>query len=532
MDSIAVKPPSGAALASPKVTKNAKTAAVTANSMESSVAFGCEHVRELFEEAKKAATRNYIQILQTIHDKPSIIAQTHRSTANADGRSVVSLRPLYLCLQCPNVMTEEVRDGHFDAKGHAFSVESREGYLYCHPCADYVYDPALETLRLQKGKKRKHEEMNSPDNSQLIRHNSTFVPCRAIGLRGLYNMGQTCFMSVILQTLLHNPFVRNFYLAEGHKPADCEKDACVSCAMDEIIIEFHSAEKTEGYGAVSMLLGSWMAAQALAGYQQQDAHEYMQFILNTLHLENGGSTDSHGSDCGCIIHQTFAGMLQSTVTCDKCRNVTTALDPVMDLSLDLRSQAKKRKLQQSGDGGDKDFAIDIRDCLDRFTGRERLAAAEYTCGNCGGQQQNATKQLSIKRLPPVLPIHLKRFEHSKSSSSKLETKIKFPLTLDMYPYTTHCKTTAPTTKASLKNPSLSNLNSSQNINSPYPSLYYELSSVVVHKGKIDSGHYVSYSREGNDWFLFDDSKVVLVPESEVLAANAYLLFYMVGALEV
>jgi ubiquitin carboxyl-terminal hydrolase 22/27/51 len=125
---------------------------------------------------------------------------------------------------------------------------------------------------------------------------------------------------------------------------------------------------------------------------------------------------------------------------------------------------------------------------------------------------------------------VQRFEHTKSSSSKLETKIKFPLTLDMYPYTTHYKTTAPNTKASLKNP-LANPNANYNINSPYPSLYYELSSVVVHKGKIDSGHYVSYSREGNDWFLFDDSKVVLVPESEVLAANAYLLFYMVGALE-
>jgi ubiquitin carboxyl-terminal hydrolase 22/27/51 len=61
---------------------------------------------------------------------------------------------------------------------------------------------------------------------------------------------------------------------------------------------------------------------------------------------------------------------------------------------------------------------------------------------------------------------------------------------------------------------------------------YELSSVIVHKGKIDSGHYVNYTREGNDWFMFDDSKVVKVKEKEVLGAEAYLLFYMVGGLEV
>ena len=56
--------------------------------------------------------------------------------------------------------------------------------------------------------------------------------------------------------------------------------------------------------------------------------------------------------------------------------------------------------------------------------------------------------------------------------------------------------------------------------------------MIVHKGKIDSGHYVSYSREGNDWFMFDDSKVVKVSEREVLGAEAYLLLYMVGGLEV
>jgi hypothetical protein len=74
-------------------------------------------------------------------------------------------------------------------------------------------------------------------------------------------MGQTCFMSVILQTVVHNPFIRNFFLAEGHKTADCERESCVSCALDEMIVEFHSAEKTEGYGAVAMLMGSWLAGE-------------------------------------------------------------------------------------------------------------------------------------------------------------------------------------------------------------------------------------------------------------------------------
>jgi ubiquitin carboxyl-terminal hydrolase 22/27/51 len=216
-------------------------------------------------------------------------------------------------------------------------------------------------------------------------------------------MGQTCFMSVILQTLVHNPFIRNFYLSEGHKTADCEKESCVSCALDEMFVEFHSAEKTEGFGAVGLLMGSWLAGEALAGYQQQDAHEYMQFILNTLHLANGGSTDD-SEDCSCVVHQTFCGKLSSTVTCDNCRNITTALDPYMDLSLDVRITNKKRKLDK--EKREDAPVLDLRDCLERFTVKEKLGSAEYTCRNCDSPQ-NATKQLSIKRLPPVLCIHLK-----------------------------------------------------------------------------------------------------------------------------
>jgi ubiquitin carboxyl-terminal hydrolase 22/27/51 len=129
----------------------------------------------------------------------------------------------------------------------------------------------------------------------------------------------------------------------------------------------------------------------------------MQFILNTLHLANGGSTDSDSEDCKCVVHQTFYGKLSSTVTCDSCRNVTTAQDPYMDLSLDIKNQSKKRKAHV--DKGDE-TPLDLRDCLERFTAREKLGSADYTCRNCDSPQ-NATKQLSIKRLPPVLAVHLK-----------------------------------------------------------------------------------------------------------------------------
>lgn len=60
-------------------------------------------------------------------------------------------------------------------------------------------------------------------------------------------------------------------------------------------------------------------------------------------------------------------------------------------------------------------------------------------------------------------------------SEKVEGRIDFPLSINMLPYTT---------KAHQKN-----------VN---PSKYvYDLASAVVHKGKLDAGHYYAYCRQGD-----------------------------------
>jgi ubiquitin carboxyl-terminal hydrolase 22/27/51 len=121
---------------------------------------------EMLENARKQTLIHYREILRNIHEKPSIIAQTYKSST--DSSPVVSLRPLFLCLQCPNIMTETDRDQHFETKSHCFcrwnnvvctesmadahiAVESRDGHVYCGNCQDFIYDPELEIRRMQKG---------------------------------------------------------------------------------------------------------------------------------------------------------------------------------------------------------------------------------------------------------------------------------------------------------------------------------------------------------------------------------------------
>ena len=92
----------------------------------------------------------------------------------------------------------------------------------------------------------------------------------------------------------------------------------------------------------------------------------------------------------------------------------------------------------------------------------------------------------------------------KDKPNKMELPVTFPMELDVTPYT------------------------AWGAGKGSGEATYVLSAVIVHKGGMDSGHYVSYAREGKEWFMFDDSKVVLVGEADVLAAQAYLLVYVMA----
>ncbi|KRT78925.1 Peptidase, partial [Oryctes borbonicus] len=68
--------------------------------------------------------------------------------------------------------------------------------------------------------------------------------------------------------------------------------------------------------------------------------------------------------------------------------------------------------------------IDLDYCLRAFTSEERLET-KYHCSKCQDKQP-ATKKLQIWRLPPILIIHLKRFDYVNNKWVKTQKVVNFP----------------------------------------------------------------------------------------------------------
>lgn len=140
--------------------------------------------------------------------------------------------------------------------------------------------------------------------------------------------------------------------------------------MGNLTIDFQKiySEDNSPYGPSGFLYTLWKASSELSGYAQQDAHESFITVLNQIHSTSRGSTNV---SCNCIIHNTFAGSLQSDVKCEKCGNVTSTVDPTLDISLELKGKAG----EMVGDNT-------LEGCLRRFTQPEKLGPKEYSCSKC------------------------------------------------------------------------------------------------------------------------------------------------------
>ncbi|KAJ1986042.1 hypothetical protein GGI25_005324 [Coemansia spiralis] len=170
----------------------------------------------------------------------------------------------------------------------------------------------------------------------------------------------------------------------------------------------------------------------------------------------------------------------------------------------LRLDQKPRKAQNplAGKRADDQRKVTLDECLAEFMKPEQLGEEDlWYCNKCKEHRQ-ATKKFDIWRVPEILVVHLKRFQHSRVWRDKIDTYVDFPL---------------------------SDLDLTQTVVGPNgESLVYDLHAVCNHYGGLGGGHYTAYARnpEDGNWYDFNDSHVSEVSSSkDVKTSAAYMLFY-------
>nr|VDC84959.1 unnamed protein product [Brassica rapa] len=453
--------------------------------------------------------------------------------------SVPHHHKLYICLICRTLSCSSHLLSHARSnQGHDLAIDVERSELYCSSCVDQVYDPDFDNLLVSKlgslsvavvasdgvgscGVRSSKKRRLLADSQFLVdRREKWSYP---LGLRGLNNLGSTCFMNAVLQALVHAPPLRNFWLSGQHNRDLCPRRSmgmlCLPCDLDVIFSAMFSGDRTP-YSPAHLLYSWWQHSTNLATYEQQDSHEFFISLLDCIHENEGKSKCLYKADheeCQCITHRAFSGLLRSDVTCTTCGSTSTTYDPFIDISLTLES-AKGTKSRNSGEPSvNSPMMPTLSGCLDLFTRSEKLGPDQkLNCRSCGDKRESS-KQMSIRRLPPLLCLHVKRFEHSltRKASRKIDSYLQYPFRLNMSPYLS----------SSIIGKRFGNRMFAFDGEGEHDGSEFEIFAVVTHSGMLASGHYVTYLRLKGLWYRCDDAWINEVEEEVVRGCECYMLFY-------
>ncbi|VVC25104.1 Hypothetical protein CINCED_3A014822 [Cinara cedri] len=318
------------------------------------------------------------------------------------------------------------------------------------------------------------------------------------GLRGLLNLGNTCYMNSILQCLSSTEDLVKYFINVYNEFINHESrtKGLVARELSNVIKNlWTTSDRSFLCHKFKETIGEFK--DMFKHYDQQDSHEFLTILLDWLHddlnepVDNriilGASKETGEEDWGhwtktnnSIIQQLFYGQQKSTVSCDTCFEKSITFEPFSSLSLPLPSEGNR---------------CTLADCLQLYLNGESICG--WHCPKCKCSR-DATKKLDIMRLPPYLIIHLKRFS---STGYKKNSNVEFPKT---------------------------DLNMSNFINGiEHRNWKYSLYGVSNHSGSLDGGHYTAYclKKLKNKWYKFDDVRVYEVDSSIICSSEAYILFY-------
>ncbi|XP_041505666.1 ubiquitin carboxyl-terminal hydrolase 37 isoform X3 [Microtus oregoni] len=255
-------------------------------------------------------------------------------------------------------------------------------------------------------------------------------------LQGFSNLGNTCYMNAILQSLFSLQSFANDLLKQSIPWKKIPLNALIRRFANLLIKKDISNSETKKELLKKVKNAISATAERFSGYVQNDAHEFLSQCLDQLKedmeklnktwktepiLGEENSPDASATKvftCPVIANLEFE--VQHSIICKACGEIIPKREQFNDLSIDL--PRRKKPLPPRS----------IQDSLDLFFRAEEL---EYSCEKCGGKY--ALVRHKFNRLPRVLILHLKRysFNVALSLNNKIGQQVIIPRYLTL---SSHC----------------------------------------------------------------------------------------------
>lgn len=227
---------------------------------------------------------------------------------------------------------------------------------------------------------------------------------RGAQLQGFSNLGNTCYMNSILQSLFCLlPFVSDL-VAASQKLSSSPRDKLCLALVHLLHAPDAVAERERLLAKVKDTVSK--SARRFSGHEQHDAHEFLSQVLDQLKDEatiplktDPSALDAHDSDptvCNPTI-QNFESEIQQMITCTKCKQEYCSKCITNDISLDVPQGIRR---------------ISLHDCIQHYF---KPHSVEYNCANCGNNSGLVTYH--FLRLPRIFILLLKRYKFNSVTTN-------------------------------------------------------------------------------------------------------------------